>query len=314
MSKYINPNRIEFVVTNACSGRCKHCSWGDLSDKGENINVDAAVATIKHLTKKFEIKSILTFGGEPLLFADSVFNIQAAARDCGIPDRSIITNGFFTKDERKIDEVAKNIYKCGVNYVLLSIDAFHQEYIPINLVEKFAESLLLYEIPIFKVHPAWVVNDKAENDYNTETRRLLKIFTGKGIPASNGNNISLSGNALKYLAEYYPSQEKLDLSVPCGSAPYSSRPDDVDCINITPNGEVNACSVIGNIYHDDILNIIDNYDPYNIPTLRAVLDNGVNGLLQYAQSQDVVADISDCRSACSVCRKVRAEMNKTAKE
>lgn len=264
---YINLNRVEFVITNACSGRCKHCSWGDLPDKGKGIDADLAVSVVKQLTERFDIKSLMTFGGEPLLFADTVCKIHAAARDFGIHARSIITNGFFTRDENKIDEVAKNICASGVNHVMLSVDAFHQEFIPVDPVIKFAEALLAHGVPLLRVHPAWVVNKESENAYNAETRRLLKIFTYKGIPVSNGSNISPSGNALKHLSEFYPPPSKVDLSAQCGSAPYSSRPDNVDCISINSNGDVVACTKIGNINHDKILSIVDGYDPYKIPAL-----------------------------------------------
>jgi len=33
MSRYIDLNRIEFGVTDACSGRCKHCSKGEHLDR-----------------------------------------------------------------------------------------------------------------------------------------------------------------------------------------------------------------------------------------------------------------------------------------
>jgi pyruvate-formate lyase-activating enzyme len=84
MNRFIDLNRIEFVITDACSGRCKHCSNGDHSSNGESVTVDAAVTAIKQLADRFEIKSVMTFGGEPLLFAETVCKIHAATRDCGI--------------------------------------------------------------------------------------------------------------------------------------------------------------------------------------------------------------------------------------
>ena len=36
MDHYIDLNRIEFVITDACSGRCKHCSNGDSLGRHEN--------------------------------------------------------------------------------------------------------------------------------------------------------------------------------------------------------------------------------------------------------------------------------------
>jgi MoaA/NifB/PqqE/SkfB family radical SAM enzyme len=306
MSRYISLKRIEFVVTNACSGKCKHCSWENFSN--ENVTAEAAVDAVKRLSEKFQIESVMTFGGEPLLFADTVCQIHAAVTASNIPKRQLITNGFFSKDESKIDEVAKNLCNSGVNAILLSVDTFHQEHIPIEPVMLFAEALLRHNAPSLQVHPSWVVNEKHENPYNAETKRLLKLFIDTGINATNGNNISPSGNALKYLSEYLPPPENVDLSLPCGSAPYTSRLDAIDCIGINPNGDVHVCSEIGNIYDSDIMDIVENYDPYKIPTYRAILDGGVSGLLQFAESQNIIVDISDCRSACSVCRKIMREI------
>ena len=310
MNPYINLNRIEFVVTHACSGRCKHCAVGELSEKGESINAGAAVTAIKRLSERFAIESIMTFGGEPLLFADTVCKIHAAARDCGIPKRQLITNGFFSKDMQKIDDVAKAIVNAGINEVLLSIDAFHQETIPLEPVVQFAEALVKYGVPSLRVHPAWVVDEASDNAYNAETKRLLNVFADKGIKISSGNNISPSGNALKYLAEYFSPPGQVDLSVPCGAAPYTSPLDEVSCLSINSDGTVQTCLGIGNIYRDDILNIIDSYAPYKNPAKRAVLNGGVPELLRYAQAQGVAVDTGDCRSACSVCRKVMAAISK----
>ena len=309
MNHYINLNRIEFVITDACSGRCKHCSNGDSLDKSGSVNADAAVTTIKQLTEKFTINSVMTFGGEPLLFAETVCKIHAAARDCDIQKRQLITNGFFSKDKRKINDVAKALCDFGVNNILLSVDVFHQEFIPIEPVMMFAEALLELNALSLRVQPAWVINEENDNPYNTETRRLLKLFTNKDIRVNEGNNVFPSGNALKHLGKYFAPPENVDLSVPCGSAPYTSRLDDISCISINPKGDVDLCSIsIGNIYTSDILEIIDNYNPYGNQAYRAVLEGGVPELLRFAETQGISVDISDCRSACGVCRKVMTAM------
>lgn len=310
---YINLNRIEFVITNACSGKCKHCSVGEHTSTG-GVDVDAAVNAIKRLSDRFRIMSVMTFGGEPLLYADAVCKIHAAARGCDIPKRQIITNGYFSRDERKIDEVAEALCAAGVNDVLLSVDVFHQEYIPLEPVIHFADALKKYGIPSLRVQPAWLLNEPHDNPYNAETKRLIKLFSDKGIVANKGNNIFPAGNALKYLAEWFSPSDKIDLSVPCGCAPYTSRLDMINCFSINPNGDVNLCSItIGNIYQQDVLDIIDSYDPYQMPALRALLNGGVAELLSYAEALGVTPDTSDCRSACGVCQKTMVALReKTA--
>jgi len=310
LNRYIDLKRIEFIITYACTGRCKHCSNGDQSGVCERTDADAAAISIKRLTERFELKSIMTFGGEPLLEADTVCKIHATAYDCGVSKRQIITNGYFSRDKKKIDEVAKALCESCANDILLSVDVFHQEYIPIEPVMQFAEALLRYGVPSLRVQPAWVVNEGHENLYNTETRLLLKLFADKGIEANKGNDIFPSGNALKYLAEYFDLPEKVDLTIPCGYAPYTTPLDAVDCFSIKPNGDVSVCSItIGNIYKSDILDIVDNYDPNNNPASRAVLKGGVSELLNYAETQGINLDINDCRSACGVCRKAMAAIS-----
>lgn len=310
---YIDLKRIEFVITNACSGKCRHCSAGEHTSAGGSVDADAAVNTIKRLTERFKIESVMTFGGEPLLYADTVCKIHAAARDCGIPKRQIITNGYFSRDERRIDEVAEALCAAGVNDILLSVDVFHQEYIPLKPVMQFADALVKYGVPSLRVQPAWLVNETHDNPYNAETKRLIKLFSDKGIIANEGNNIFPAGNALKYLAEWFSLPDKIDLSIPCGSAPYTSRLDKISCFGINPNGDVNLCSItIGNIYRQDVLDIVDSYDPYSIPAVRAVLNGGVSELVSYAKAEGVSVDTNDCLSACGVCRKTMAAIKDKA--
>jgi MoaA/NifB/PqqE/SkfB family radical SAM enzyme len=221
-NQYINLNRIEFVVTDACSGHCKHCGNGERSATGASVRMDAAVSAVQRLAGRFSVESVMTFGGEPLLYPDTVCAIHSAAHDCDIPKRQLITNGYFSKDERRIDTVAENLCEAGVNDILLSVDAFHQEFIPIEPVMAFAEALLRHKVPRFRVQPAWVVNEEHENPYNAETRRILKLFEDKGIVVNEGNNIGPSGNSVKYLGEYFAPPGEIDLTTPCGSMPYTT--------------------------------------------------------------------------------------------
>jgi pyruvate-formate lyase-activating enzyme len=164
MNPYIqNLNRLEFLVTFACTGRCKHCSEGDHIGAGEHINGIAAAKMVRNAAGEYGIKSIMTFGGEPLLFPEEVFMIHAAARDAGIAERQLITNGFFSRDIDKIKHIAGSLAASGVNNTLLSVDAFHQETIPIEPVMAFATAVQATGIKKFRVHPAWLVGEDDDN-------------------------------------------------------------------------------------------------------------------------------------------------------
>jgi len=251
MNPYLqNLNRIEFLLTFACTGRCKHCSEGEHTSTGEHIDGEAAADIVRRVASEYKINSLMTFGGEPLLYPDEVCKIHAAARDSKITVRQIITNGFFSCDEAKIQRVAEDLAESGVNDILLSVDAFHQETIPLEPVMIFVKAVHALGIQKIRVHPAWLVSEEADNPYNSKTREILAIFNAIGIPTSDGNVIFPSGNALKYLSEHF------DLSVPQTSK-YAENPHDIKAICVTPNGDILG----GNIYKTDIFEILENYIP-----------------------------------------------------
>jgi len=249
MNQYFkNLNKIEFVVTYACTGRCKHCSEGDHTSCGERIDPQIAADAVRKIAAEYDIKTVMTFGGEPLLYTDAVERIMTAAKELDVPKRQVITNGYFSKNTDKIREVAERLAECGVNDLLLSVDAFHQETIPLDVVKRFAAEAKACDIPI-RLQPAWLRSAANDNPYNQKTREILDSFADMEIPVGEGNIIFPEGNALRNLNEYFTD----DLP----EHPYVEDPRDVRCVSFEPNGDVLG----GNIYKNDIMEIIGDYKP-----------------------------------------------------
>ena len=243
-----NLNKIEFIVTYACTGRCKHCSEGDHTPCGERIDPVIATDAVRKIAAEYDIKTVMTFGGEPLLYTDAVYAIMATAKELNIPKRQVITNGYFSKNADKIRAVAEQLAACGVNDLLLSVDAFHQETIPLNVVKLFATEAKKCGIPI-RLSPAWLGRVTDDNPYNGKTREILGSFADLEFPVGEGNVIFPEGNALKYLAEYFTDE--------LPENPYAEDPCDVRCVSFEPNGDVLG----GNVYERDIMEIIKDYAP-----------------------------------------------------
>ena len=249
MNPYLkNLNKIEFVVTYACTGRCKHCSEGDHTSCGERIDPEIAADAVRKIAAEHDIQTVMTFGGEPLLYTDAVYAIMQTATELNIPKRQVITNGYFSKNGDKIREVAERLAACGVNNLLLSVDAFHQETIPLDVVKQFVTEAKRCGIPI-RLQPAWLRSATDDNPYNRKTREILDSFKDMGIPTNEGNIIFPEGNARKYLAEYFTDE--------LPENPYVEDPCDVRCLSFEPNGNVLG----GNVYEHDIMEIIRDYLP-----------------------------------------------------
>lgn len=250
MNEYVkNLNRIEFVVTMACTGKCIHCSEGaHLNCKG-HIDTEIAVKSIHEICGKYKIESLMTFGGEPLIYPEAVCAIHKTAREMGIEERQLITNGFFSNKKEYIEEVVQKLEASGVDRLLLSVDAFHQETIPLEPVKYFAECAAKTQINI-KLSPAWLVSEEDDNPYNLKTRDILGEFEYLNIPVGSGNVIFPSGNALKYLGEYFDEETEY-------SSPYDEDPRDIKAICFSANGDV----LNGNVHEKGILDILEAYQP-----------------------------------------------------
>jgi hypothetical protein len=188
----------------------------------------------------------MTFGGEPLLYPETVYAVMTAAKELNILKRQVITNGFFSRDENRIRETAQRLAECGVNDLLVSVDAFHQETIPLDTVKAFAIEAKKAGIPI-RLQPAWLVSREDGNPYNRRTRELLGKFEDTGISVGEGNIIFPEGNALKYLSEYFVGEKVKN--------PYKEDPKDVRCVSFSPNGDV----LDGNAYKRDVMEILRDY-------------------------------------------------------
>ena len=205
-----------------------------------------AADAVRKIVAEYDIKTVMTFGGEPLLYTDAVERIMETAKELKIPKRQVITNGYFSKNAEKIREVAQRLAACGVNDLLLSVDAFHQETIPLDVVKIFATEAKKCGIPI-RLSPAWLVSAMDDNPYNRKTREILGSFADLALPIGEGNIVFPEGNARVFLSEYFKEASPQN--------PYVEDPYDLRTLSVSANGDL----LNGNLYRQDILEIVRNY-------------------------------------------------------
>ncbi|BCN29087.1 radical SAM protein [Anaeromicropila herbilytica] len=308
LNQYIKKiDRVEYVITDACTSRCKHCSEGDLKGK-HRLDADIAANALIELAQYYEIHSIMTFGGEALLFPEKVAKIHTVARQCKIEQRQLITNGCFSKDMKRIEEVACMLEESGVNDILLSVDCFHAEHLPLEWVRCFAVALTKHYSGKLMLQPSWVRNPDEDNRYNQKTRECLAYFDDLAIEQARGDIIFPQGNATKYLSEYFE-KKPINLDFRCGDALYSTDLLGINEISINSNGDVIPCSFpIGNIYKDNIIDIIRGYNPYQDPLTKSLVEKGIYGLIEQAEKQGIHLNIEQYYSPCEICHEICREI------
>ncbi len=306
MSNFLTVDRIEFIITYRCNSHCKHCQIEEDKRKSQPAAIDQelAVEIIHKVAQKYSPDSVMTFGGEPLLFPDVVCAIHETARANGIAEREIITNAGWPRSE-----IAFRLADSGVTDIVISVDSFHQEYIPLTIVERNVRSLLDAGIERLRWNPCWVVSKEHDNSWNRRTRSILQALAHLPVVESGGNVAQPDGNALIWLNEFMPPKIP-NPTGSCGDMPYTGRLDDVGSISIEPDGGVTVCHefIIGNAGQRDIVEILQNYDPYRIPEMKAILEGGVAGLTRLARTKGVESDPDGYYSVCDMCRSIRREL------
>jgi len=313
MNRYLTVNRIEFAVTYLCNSKCKHCQLGEEEERKKfpsHINEDLAVKIVRKLGNEYKPESVMTFGGEPLLYPEIVYAIHKEATKAGIPVRDVITNGFWSRREGEILAIANNLAKSGVNEVSISVDAFHQEFIPPMIVKKAAESLLKAGIRRISWNPCWVISRNHDNPYNRKTSAILEeLEKDLQIEESTGNIAQPAGRALSWLIDFLPQKTRTPLEK-CGDMPYTEKLDSIKTIYVEPDGRVAVCKefYIGNVHEKDIIDIIAEYDPFSIPEAKAIVEGGVKGLVVWAKTKSIKPDPQGYYNVCHMCTDIRRKL------
>jgi MoaA/NifB/PqqE/SkfB family radical SAM enzyme len=314
MNKYIPANRIEFAVTYLCNSRCRHCQLGETEQRNrfpKHVDKDLAVEIVRKVGREYQPESVMTFGGEPLLYPEIVYAIHREAKKVGIPVRDVITNGFWSRKTEEIQRIARNLVESGVNEVTFSVDGFHQEFVPLKIVRKTAKSLLEAGMPDVHWNPCWLVSKDHDNRFNRHTRAVLEKLMDLPLKVGEGNTVQPEGRAVVWLKDFLPSKTRMPMGE-CGEMPYTERLDSVGTVYVEPDGRISVCKelYIGNAFETDIIDIIEDYDPFRIPEAKALVENGIRGLVEWARRKGVSLSSEGYYSVCDMCVDIRRRVGR----
>jgi len=279
--------------------------------KPASINRKLATQVVKEIAKEYSPMSIMTFGGEPLLYPEVVCAIHEAAKSLNIGTREIITNAGYPRSKVRFQMMTNRLAETGVTHATVSVDSFHQEYIPISIVKHNAQALLDAGISV-EWNPCWLISKTHKNQWNEKTKTILKDLAHIHIREGSGNIVQPKGNALIWLSDLMP-LKTIDPKGTCEDIPYTNSLDKVTSISVEPDGEVLVCNriSIGNARENSILYILNNYDPYKTPELSAILQGGTTELIRFADTKGVKPDPNGYYSICDLCIDLRSRLTKT---
>jgi MoaA/NifB/PqqE/SkfB family radical SAM enzyme len=304
----MNLHRLEFTLTTKCNSQCIHCQADASPLRKEVMDVGDGYNYLTEATAVSDLQSFMVFGGEPMLYPERAIAMFKRACQLRIPKIEMITNGIWGKDKEKAEKLAEKLKTAGLNEVVMSVDAFHAQHIPLEYPKNAALALVKAGIRDVRWNVAVVESIDAENKYDKKTRQILKKLEPTGIDA-HIFKIMPVGRAVKNLGEFF---KHTSLLGPCEGDPILGNPlTNPDSICIEPSGEVDVCwrLSIGNAKEKPLSRIISEYDWRKIPTVKILVEEGPMGLLKSAEERRYRLRMDQYINKCHLCMKIRDMLN-----
>jgi len=209
------------LITNyKCSSKCKHCSYASSPSWPSDYMTSSMADEIFSILRSLGCHSVHIGGGEPLLQPDKIYPVLESAGRNKIDIDYIETNASWFKDEASAKSVLRRLMQYGVRMLLISIDPYHNEYIPFSKVKGLIEVCSKVNMGVFPwLMDFWADLDALDDRKPHSLQEYAKAF-GQDyllrLPERYGLN--LKGRALKTykpMMRMEPFNKILKESVPC---------------------------------------------------------------------------------------------------
>ncbi len=209
------------IITNyKCSSKCRHCSYSSSPKWPDNYMTPFIADEIFSILKSLGCHSVHIGGGEPLLKPDKIMDVLIAARRNKTSIEYIETHASWYTDEESAKAVLKELKSHGVHTLLISIDPYHNEYIPFWKVKALIQACSKANVKVFPWQiEFWGDLDVMDDRIPHSLDEYIRLF-GQDYPLKlvNRYGLNLKGRALetyKPMMKKQPFERILEGSMSC---------------------------------------------------------------------------------------------------
>lgn len=220
----------------------------------------------------------------------------------------VFTNGYWATDPATARRLLARLQEAGLDYVLFSVDAFHQERIPLERIAIGIEAARELGYRTIDVDNCCLGEPEMDNAYNRHTRdnmaRLAQLCDLSGVNVDQGPARMVGRAADELSALIAPQDTPMDrCTLPDYLGGDLRAPTGVE---IHPDGWVDFCAglALGNAREHPLAQILAAYDPDSHPIIRALAEDGPTGLLRLARRHGY-SPAGDYVDGCHMCYEAR---------
>jgi len=300
------------IITNyVCTAECRHCMFFSSPSCPKKYITPETADHLSGVLERAGTSSVHIGGGEPFMNFPVLCDLIKALNRHGIGVDYIETNAFWAKDDRVIRERLSALRDLGVTTVMVSVDPFHIEFVPLERPLRLCQIMNEMDFDYFIWKDTYLRRflrlgvDKTK----TYTKEELQKILGKNYITDTAAEygVGMNGRALMIAEEMYA---KRPAETWVTSAPCASLLDVCHCHldlygNIVPSG----CPGIA-AEAEDFLN--ERIPPEKYPVMARLLQGGTEALYRYAKEKGFRPAPEGYPTKCAFCHAMRKYLHEHA--
>ncbi len=296
---------LDIILTYDCTGCCAHCCYRAGPGRGETMSVAEVKGYLTTVADQ-PLKWVLLFGGEPFLYYELLQTSVALATE--LAGVLVFTNGYWATSPDTARRLLASLQEVGLDHMLFSVDAFHQERVPLERIAIGIEAARDLGYQTIEVDNRCLGAPDEDNAFNRRTQAIMSRLAGlcdlTGVNVIQGP-ARMVGRAADELSPYLATQADPPTKCPLPDylggdirAPHT--------VELHPGGWVNLCAglALGNARQRPLDAILAEYDPDAHPIISVLAREGPSGLLKLAQRHGY-SPASRYVDGCHLCYEVR---------
>ena len=287
-----------------CTARCGHCRFGCTQDPAGILDTQTPLAVAKQLKDGPGLEYAVILGGEPSLHTQEVYGLLRELAALGLGTR-IETNAIWAPDLTAAKTFLQPLKEIGTQ-VMLSLDAFHAEYIPPENVAYAVQSCMELKVP-YMIETPYLTEDRS-HPMDQRTQALvhdLRTLVPDVVLYEGG--MLFTGRAAVQYGDACATGKGIP-SEPCIAAPWWMNADFAtsELVIYEEGGWISkGCGVVlGNVHQQDVVSLLDAFDIHTHPIFSVLVQEGPLGLAKMAQQYGYVLKDSYA-DKCHLCHEVR---------
>ncbi|MCD6479365.1 radical SAM protein [Candidatus Bathyarchaeota archaeon] len=131
--------RIGLILTERCNITCAHCWLSSGPDRHKSMRLGDALRYVEEAAELPGMEWISVTGGEPFLLYDEMLTIIRHASELGLKTECV-TNCYWAVNQERAEEKLRELMEAGLDVIDISVDDFHQRFIPFERVRNCYEA------------------------------------------------------------------------------------------------------------------------------------------------------------------------------